>query len=187
VREREAREFIASAVGESGGVWADVGAGTGTFTRALRSLLAPGSRIYAVDNDPTAIDALQKFGSNVIPIRADFSQAFKLPETALDGILAANALHFVPDPDVVLARLVRLLKPGGRVVIVEYDRRAASPWVPYPVASDRWPELATRAGLENPRITARRKSRYAGELYVAAAELPGGDQTAVVSTPAVGF
>lgn len=183
MREREAREFIASAVGESGGVWADFGAGTGTFTRALRSLLAPGSHIYAVDDDPTAIDALQKLGEDVTPVRADFSQAFTLPVTAIDGILSANALHFVPDAEVVLGRLVNLLKPGGRVVVVEYDRRAANPWVPYPIGSDRWPGIAADAGLENPRVTARRKSRYAGELYVAVAERPRGDQARILSGP----
>lgn len=181
MREREAREFIASAVGESGGVWADFGAGTGTFTRALRSLLAPGGRIYAVDNDAAAIDALQKLGDAVTPIRADFSRVFTLPEPAIDGILVANALHFVPDAGAVLGRLVRLLKPGGRVVMVEYDRRAASPWVPYPIGSDQWPGIASAAGLENPRVMARRKSRYAGELYVAVAERPPGNETSAVS------
>ena len=168
--EREARELIASAVGESGGVWADFGAGTGTFTRALRSLLLPGSRIYAVDNDRAAIAALRKVGDDVTPIQADFTEAIDLPEAPLDGILLANALHFVPDAGGALGQLVKLLKPGGRVVIVEYDRRAANPSVPYPIRSDRWPEIASATGLVNPRVTARRKSRYAGELYAAVAE-----------------
>ena len=165
MNEREAREFIASAVGESGGVWADFGAGTGTFTRALRSLLSPGSRIYAVDNDPAAIAALRKIGEGVIPIQADFSMAPELPEAALNGMVFANALHFVPDAEDVLRRLVMSLIPGGRVVIVEYDRRAASRWVPYPIERSRWPVLATAAGLGKATVTASRESEYAGELY----------------------
>lgn len=173
MKEREAREFIASAVGESGGVWADLGAGTGAFTRALRSLLAPGSRIYAIDRDPAVLVALGEIGAGVIPIQGDFSEGVALPEqdpSPLNGMLLANALHFVPDAAGVLGRLVGLLKPGGRVVIVEYDRRAASMWVPYPIASGRWPEVAAAVGLARPIVTARRKSRYAGELYVATAE-----------------
>lgn len=170
MNEREARDFIASAVGESGGVWADFGAGTGTFTRALRSLLSPGSRIYAVDSDVAAITAFREIGDAVVPILADFSTALELPEAPLNGMLLANALHFVPDAGGVLQRLVKLLTPGGRVVIVEYDRRAANPWVPYPIRSDRWPKIASAAGLVNPRVTARRKSMYAGELYAAVAE-----------------
>ena len=170
MNQREARELIADAVGDSRGTWADIGAGTGTFTRALRSLLGPGSRILAVDRDPAAIIALNSLGDDVIPVHADFSRPFELPETALVGMLLANALHFVPDAAEVLRRLVRLLEPGGRVVIVEYDRRAANPWVPHPIGSEQWPEIAAIAGLVNPRVTARQKSRYAGELYVAAAE-----------------
>ena len=174
--DREAAELIADAVGESEGTWADIGAGTGTFTRALLSLLRPGSRIYAIDNDPAAIATLKRIGNDVIAIRADFSRSLELPETPVDGMLFANALHFVPDAAIVLKRLVALVRPGGRVVVVEYDRRAASPWVPHPVASDRWPALTAAAGLVKPRVTARRKSMYAGELYVAAAERQRADE-----------
>jgi trans-aconitate methyltransferase len=170
VNERDARGFIEAAVGDSGGVWADIGAGTGVFTRALRSLLHPGSRIYAIDNDPMAIAALGRIGDDVIAIHADFSKPFAFPEAPIDGLLFANALHFVPDAATVLRRLVEQLKPAGRVVIVEYDRRAASPWVPYPLRSDRWPDLAAASGLAHPAVTARRKSEYAGELYAAVAE-----------------
>lgn len=167
--QRAAEELIAGAVGDGGGVWVDLGAGTGTFTTALRALLPRESRIYAVDNDPAAADALQELGGGLIPVRADFSRAFELPEP-IDGMLLANALHFVRDQEAVLRRLVRLLRPGGRVVIVEYDRRAASRWVPYPINTGAWLQLAQSAGLENPRITARRPSLYAGELYAGVAE-----------------
>ena len=173
MNDREAAEFIASAVGESAGLWADFGAGTGTFTRALRSLLGAGRRIYAVDHDPDAIADLRTIGDDVVAIRADLSMPITLPERStspLQGMLLANALHFLPDAEGVLQRLVKLLEPGGRVVIVEYDRRAASRWVPYPIPSARWPELASAAGLADARVTARRKSRYAGELYAAVAE-----------------
>jgi SAM-dependent methyltransferase len=167
--ERDAVELIETAVGH-GKSWADIGAGSGTFTRALRSLLPLNSRIYAVDHDPSAILALREIGNGVIPIQADFTKPFALPDTAaLDGILLANALHFVRDPGKVLGCLVTLLRPGGRVVVVEYDRRAASPWVPYPIASEHWPSIAATAGLTTPVITARTPSKYQGELYVGVA------------------
>ena len=173
MNDHEAQELIATAVEGGGRLWADLGAGSGTFTRALRALLPRGSLIYAVDVDPATIADLSRLRDGVIPIQADFSKPIELPEheeAPLDGLLLANALHFVRDAEGVLRRLVKLLRPGGRAVIVEYDRRVASRWVPYPIESARWSALATAVGLQEPRITARRPSMYAGELYVAVAE-----------------
>jgi len=176
VNTDEAVALIEDAVGERGGVWADLGAGEGTFTRALVELLGPNSRVYAVDQDPAAVAALARWSKSapgVVPVEADFSRPFSLPhmeDTPLDGILLANALHFVRDAQAVLARLVTLLRPGGRVVLVEYDRRASSRWVPYPIPITRLPALASAAGLSTLKVTATRPSEYQGILYTAAAD-----------------
>jgi ubiquinone/menaquinone biosynthesis C-methylase UbiE len=172
--ERDAAELIVEAIGPTGRYWADIGAGSGTFTRALRSLLPPGSRIFAVDNDADAIQQLRALGDGIVPIEADFSRGIALPSDSplLDGMLLANALHFVRDAAGVLRRLARLVRPGGRVVIVEYDRRTANPWVPHPLRSEKWSVLAEAAGLTNARVTARAPSIYAGELYVGVADRP---------------
>ena len=90
--------------------------------------------------------------------------------SATDGMLFANALHFVRDPAPVLARLAAWLRPGGRAVVVEYDRRRANPWVPYPIWAERLSELVASAGLSAPVIRARRPSAFGGDFYVAAAD-----------------
>ena len=157
----------------------DVGAGDGTFTRALVQLLGPRSEIYAVDADANALAKLGQWaireGARVIPVVADFTHGFELPgfeQRPLDGILAANALHFVPDPAKVLAQLVERLRPGGRVVLIEYHRRRAKRWVPYPIDKERLPDIAAQAGLTSPTIEGTRPSMYGGELYVAAMDRP---------------
>ena len=172
---REAVELIRDAVAGLGGAWADLGAGEGTFTRALVELLGQKSTIYAVDRDADAVADVARWAARAAPnvkaIEADFSRALSLPtKEPLDGLLLANALHFVEDSEQVLKRLVTLLRPGGRVVLVEYDRRERSRWVPYPIPSARLPVLASAVGLTMPRITATRPSLYSGTLYVAAAE-----------------
>jgi SAM-dependent methyltransferase len=171
----DAVALIREAVEGRSGAWADLGAGTGTFTRALAALLGEGSVIYAVDNDRAALDELKflaRDAKNIVPVYADFTQSFEVGSVRdrLDGMLIANALHFVKDADAVLERLVSTLRPGGRVVIVEYDRRAASRWVPFPVPRVRLSALANRAGLSAPRVVATRPSEYQGELYVAVAD-----------------
>ena len=132
-----------------------------------------------MDRDPSAIAALRRLRKvdavDLIAVGADFTRPFELPGVAaseLDGMLFANALHFVQDPEVVLARLVGWLKPGGRVVIVEYDGRTSSRWVPYPIPSSRLPALTASAGLLAPTITVTRPSAFGGVLYVAAANRP---------------
>jgi SAM-dependent methyltransferase len=174
----DATELIRDAVGGDRGVWADLGAGTGTFTRALVASLGAGSTIFAVDDDPSAVRALRALPmdsqTRVIVVQADFTEALQPPlgDVLLDGILLANSLHFVRDASDVLARLVERLRVGGRAVIIEYDRRAASRWVPYPIPASRWSELATAAGLHAATITATRPSAYQGMLYVGAATKP---------------
>jgi SAM-dependent methyltransferase len=172
----DAIQLIREGVGTGTGVWADLGAGAGTFTRALAQLLGAGSTIYAVDDDEAAVAALRAWSvagpTRIIPVQGDFTQPFDLPglgDAPLDGLLLANALHFVRDPRIVLTHLTQRLRVGGRVVLVEYDRRAASQWVPFPIHASRWAHLATSAGLAQPAVTATRQSAYAGVLYAAVA------------------
>jgi SAM-dependent methyltransferase len=177
VTAAEAVDLIGAAIPRRAGTWADLGAGDGTFTRTLVELLGQGGRIFAVDRDARAIAALERWAkknaANVTPVVADFTGPFDLPglgETLLDGMIFANALHFVRDAHLVLERLVVRLRPGGRVVFVEYDQHDATRWVPYPLPVDRLPELTAAAGLSPPVTTATRPSAFGGKLYVAAAE-----------------
>lgn len=173
----DAADLIAPAIPPGGGgVWADLGAGTGTFTRALQGLLGPKARIYAVDRDHGALAALGRWaasaGADVVPVRADFAHDFELSgleASGLDGLLLANALHFVADPERVLARLVGRLVPEGRLVLVEYDQRPASRWVPHPIPVARLPPLAAAAGTSPLRVVAERPSAYGGRIYAATA------------------
>ena len=172
----DAVALIRGAVGNGAGVWADLGAGSGTFTRALARILDAGSTIYAVDDDGKAVAALRGLRATsptrIIPVRADFTRALEFPgldANLLDGILLANSLHFVPNNERVLMQLARRVRVGGRVIVVEYDRRAPSRWVPYPIDASRWPQLATSAGLTGAAVTAARPSAYAGMLYVGVA------------------
>ena len=130
---RDAVQLIAPPV-LGGGRWADLGAGRGTFTAALARLLGPGGTVYAIERDATAIAALEMLarrggsdGRSAIVVRhADFTQPMELP--SLDGVLLANALHFVPDNEQarVLEHVARGVIRGGAIVVVEYDNRPPS-------------------------------------------------------------
>jgi SAM-dependent methyltransferase len=174
---RHARELIAAAVPAGPATWADFGAGDGTFTLALAERLGAGGRVVAVDRDPGALAALVRStprrGAEVATLLADLEDALELPGVAigeLDGLLVANALHFLREPATSLARLSRWLRPGGLAVVIEYDRRAPSRWVPHPINASELPALFAAAHLSEPRIAARVDSMYAGEIYVSVGE-----------------
>ena len=127
--------------------------------------LGPKGRIYAVDNDAKALSTLRDL-QQVDRIVADITGTFDLP-VLVDGMLLANVLHFVKDQTSVLARLVQHVKPDGRVVFIEYDRRDKNRWVPYPISAKDLPALTTAAGLSTPTVVGRKASEYSGDLYVA--------------------
>lgn len=168
VQIEDAVALIRSAVEGHEGTWADLGAGRGTFTRALASVLGAGSRIIAVDRDPGAVAEIEQIGDPRVTAQlGDFTSAVDLPP--LDGILLANALHFVKDAAAVLSALTQRLQPAGRVVLVEYDRRAASRWVPFPISIASLNDLAKAAGLSRFRVVESRPSNYEGIIYCAVA------------------
>ena len=178
MRDDEALALLRPAVPDGdGGVWADLGAGTGVFTRALAALLGPEGRVYAIDADARALSALRASAARApdrptVTVReADFTRPLDLP--TLDGVLMANALHFARDAGAVLALAASYLRPGGRFVLIEYQGRGPNPWVPHPVPSARFAELAPAAGLAPPTVAATRPSAFGGQIYVAVAMRKG--------------
>ncbi len=114
--------------------WADLGCGTGFFTQVLSTLLANGSTIYAID---TVVSALRKVkvadGITLKTFPLDFINNV-WPFAALDGIMMANALHYVKDKDRFIEKMKQHLSADGQLLIVEYDLTDANPWVPYPIS-----------------------------------------------------
>lgn len=148
--------------------WCDLGCGSGTFTTALAQLLAPGSTIYAVDLDQRALkDIPDRYeGVEIRKIVGDLqSPSIRLP--SVDGILMANALHFIQEQHLFLRRL---LSVTDRFLVVEYERSRPSMWGPYPVGFERLCELFSRAGVERVEKLATRPSQFGGTMYSAFAE-----------------
>ena len=159
-----------------GGEWADLGSGGGAFTLALADLLGPGARIHSVDRERGALarqrDAMQRRfpEADVDYVVADFTRP--LPLRSLDGVVMANSLHFVRRKQPVLSLVRSYLKPGGRLLLVEYDSDRGNPWVPHPLSYRSWERLSLEAGFQATRLLARVPSRVLGAIYSALSVRP---------------
>ncbi len=159
-----------------GGTWADLGAGRGAFTLALADVAGDALTIYAVDKDRGALNTLKRTmealfpAADLLTVQADFSQLIDLPP--LDGVIMANALHFCEDKLAVLAHVRAYLRPGGQLVVVEYDTDSGNRWVPYPFSYATWQMLAAQAGFTDTRLLKTRKSDFMGRFYAAASTRP---------------
>ena len=163
--------LLRKGIPEQGGIWADLGSGTGAFTLALAELLGSQGRIYSVDKDSDALrqqeQAMRQFAPTmqVTYIAADFTRPLNLP--MLDGVVMANSLHFVRKKDEVLQRVAGYLRPGGRLLVVEYNTDRGNMWVPYPFSFDTWQQLASKNGFIETQLLERRPSRFLNEIYSA--------------------
>lgn len=164
--------LLQNGVPQTGGVWADLGAGEGAFTLALAELMGPTGTIYAVDRDGRALQSLAKQMHRLFPqitlhtIQADFTRPLSLPP--LDGVVMANSLHFVAQKGPVLLQVKGYLREGdGRLLIVEYNSDQGNHWVPYPFSYQTWVKLAQQAGFSHTEQLATYPSRFLHEIYAA--------------------
>lgn len=157
-----------------GGTYADLGAGSGAFTLALRELVGLDATIYSVDRDTSALRDLEnahrlrfKTTGTLILLPNDFSRHLELPP--LDGIVMANSLHFFKDKEKILRHVRDFLSPNGVLILIEYNVDRGNLWVPHPLSFETFRTLAPRAGFTEPRLLAAAPSRFLKGFYSAAA------------------
>lgn len=127
--ERDAWQRVPAVVDalriSKGSTVADLGAGSqGYFTQRLSPVVGATGRVYAVDISDRAIRGLNALTreqglSNVKVIRGQDDDP-RLPAASLDAVLIVNAYHDMEQPESVLRGVLRALRPGGRLVILDY-------------------------------------------------------------------
>lgn len=134
--EREAEEHPDEALDAlkipKGAAVADVGAGVGYFTWRLAERVGPSGVVYGEDIQPEMIDQLRKnmqdrHLENVREVLGTNVDA-KLPKASLDLVLLVDVYHEFSEPEKMLDSIRDSLKPGGRLVLLEY--RGEDPKVP---------------------------------------------------------
>lgn len=168
--------LLQNGIPKPGGVWADLGSGSGAFTLALADLIGSSGEIYSVDKDKGALQEQERAMKARFPDvtvyyqQADFTDRLTLPR--LDGVVMANSLHFHRKKEPILRRIYEYLKPGGVVLMVEYNVDSGNLWVPHPFSYPTWERLSTINGFTETRLLATYPSRWLHEIYAAASNRP---------------
>jgi ubiquinone/menaquinone biosynthesis C-methylase UbiE len=163
--------LIQDGIPQPGGTWADFGSGTGAFTLALAECIGPSGHIYSIDKEKGALQQQEQVMNGRFPqnqvtyITADYTRPLDLP--SLDGLVIANALHFQRRKDGIVQRLHSYLRPGGRLIVVEYNVDRGNMWVPHPLSYQTWQDVAAQNGFAQTQLLASRPSRFLHEIYAA--------------------
>lgn len=109
---------------KEGEVVADIGAGSGYYTFKLAQLVGATGKVYAVDIQPEMLALIRKKMKaakveNVIPHMGKVSDP-RLPAGAIDLILMVDVYHEFSHPFEMTDAMIKALKPGGRLVFVEF-------------------------------------------------------------------
>jgi ubiquinone/menaquinone biosynthesis C-methylase UbiE len=129
--EEKPAEVVAALSLRPTDVVADVGAGTGYFSFRIAPLV-PQGKVVAVDIQPEMLDAIrkkqEKLGLNNLETRLSTEDNPQLAPNSIDVALFVDVYHELSKPREVMEQVAASLKPGGRVVLIEY--RGEDPSVP---------------------------------------------------------
>jgi ubiquinone/menaquinone biosynthesis C-methylase UbiE len=109
---------------------ADIGAGTGFYSRRLARAVAPSGKVYANDIQPEMLERLKELAAkegitNIVPVLGTEAD-LNLPAKTFDWVLLVDVYHEFQRPDAMLEKIREALKPNGRVALVEYRLEGSS-------------------------------------------------------------
>lgn len=127
-----------------GGAVADIGAGTGLFTRLFAEAVGKEGTVYAVDISPKFLEHIEssakKTGITNVKTILGTDYSAELPAASADVVFICDTYHHFEFPIRMLHSIHKALKPGGRVVVIDFIR--------VPGKSSEWVMSHVRAGQE---------------------------------------
>src|SRR5262245_38040044 len=175
------RFHLAAIAGLADAAWTlgDLGCGTGRVSEALAPFVA---RVIAVDASAAMLNAAKKrlHASPNVDLRRGDLEALPIDDDLLDAATLSLVLHHVTEPARALAEMARVLKPGGRVILVDmlphdrehYRQQMGHVWLGF--SEEQISRLLAESGFESTRVVplaADAKAKGPG-LFVAISRKP---------------
>lgn len=155
-------EALVAALGlRPGSRVADLGAGTGYFSRLLSAAVGPAGTVFAVEPEPNLVVHLRERAeregtANVVPILGSPTNP-RLPAAAVDVVLVVDTYHHIDDRVAYFRALQQALAADGRVAVVDWEKRPlpVGPEMDHKLAREQVVDEMKRAGyslVEEPAI-----------------------------------
>ena len=132
---------------------ADFGAGSGHWAFAIARAAGPKGKVFAVDIQSAALEAIRSRAkiehiANIETIQANLEtpRATMLADTSVDAVLISNMLFQADEKTNAAGEAARILKPGGRVFLIEWDTADLTPGPP---AAQRIPRAEAERMFEH--------------------------------------
>jgi len=167
-------EPILRAVGITpGAVAVDIGAGTGFWTLPLSQLVGPAGMVYAVDVEPIMLEELgtlvhEKQLSNV-QVVSSTEHEIPLSNAVADVAIAGFVVHEPSDHAAFVHEIVRLLRPGGRLLVVDWQKK---PTEKGPPLEHRLAQREVETVLSDAGLTVEPLDAPNSDIYVLLGHLP---------------
>jgi predicted methyltransferase len=120
------REITAALELKPGMAIGDIGAGTGLFTRLFAEEVGPKGKVYAVDVSKDFLDhiaaAARRAGHGQVITIQGTQVSTKLAAESIDLAFLCDVYHHLENHEKILSSIHRALRPGGTLVLVEFDR-----------------------------------------------------------------
>jgi len=135
-------------------VVADVGCGIGYFTIPAADLISPTNKVFALDTSEEMLSEVERKISineisNIVLVNSS-EYDFKLPDESVSFVLMINILHEVDNKEMFLKEAVRILKPAGRIAVIDWEKRdtGMGPSVDHRVEKIKAKEMIVKSGME---------------------------------------
>ncbi|MBA2681772.1 MAG: methyltransferase domain-containing protein [Ktedonobacteraceae bacterium] len=150
----------------------DVGCGAGQDAQDLAQVVGPGGQVVGIDSSETMLEEARAHAASLqLPVEYILADAAQLPfaDASFDGCQAARVLGHLQDPGRAISEMVRVVKPGARIVAADADfdlivvdipdralarkiTHATCDYMKHGWLGRQLPRLFQRAGLENIRV-----------------------------------
>ncbi len=118
-------EVLASVELREGDIVADIGAGTGLYSLLFADAVGQSGHVYAVDIEPLFLDLINRRAEDLglynITAVLGRQNDVSLPEQSVDVVFVADTYHYFENREEIMRTVMKALKPGGSLIIVDYD------------------------------------------------------------------